>query len=149
MFVIYVSNSPVTPIMQVHPFYQAQVRILLVNKALIKILSKYLDYIDVFLFDLTIKLFENTNIYDYVIQLAKNKQLSYRPIYSLGSVELKTLKIYIKIHLKTGFFQLSKSLTNAPIIFNQKLDKNLRFYIYYLDLNNLTIKNQYFSVSNR
>ncbi len=40
---------------------------------------------------------------EYTIILVKDKQSSYRPIYSLGPVELEILKTYIKTDLKTGF----------------------------------------------
>lgn len=35
------------------------------------------------------------------IKLKRDKQLFYRSIYSLGLEELKTLKVYIKTHLKS------------------------------------------------
>lgn len=54
----------------------------------------------------------------YVIILVEDKQLSYKPIYSLKLVVLKTLKTYIKTHLKTEFIQLLKSLISASIFFN-------------------------------
>ena len=58
-------------------------------------------------------------------------------------MELETLKTYIKTHLKTGFIQPSKSLTDALILFNKKSDGSLRLYMDYWSLNNLTMKNQY------
>lgn len=62
MFVIYVGILLMTLTMHIYFFCQAQIRLLLANKALIKVLPKYLDYIDIFLFDLIIELFENTSI---------------------------------------------------------------------------------------
>ena len=38
------------------------------------------------------KLPENTGINEHAFELEVGKQLSYRPIYSLGPLELKTLK---------------------------------------------------------
>ena len=61
----------------------------------------------------------------YTIKLEDSKQLFYRPIYSLRPVELETLKIYIKIHLKTGFIYPFKSLADTSILFNKKPDGNL------------------------
>ena len=46
---------------------------------------------------------ENTRINKYAIKLKKGKQPLFGPIYSLGPVELKLLKIYIKINLANGF----------------------------------------------
>ncbi len=53
------------------------------------------------------------------------KQLLYGPIYTPSSVELETLKTYIKTHLKTGFIQPSKSLAGALILFDKKYNGSL------------------------
>ena len=57
---------------------------------------------------------ERTKLNKYAINLKDNKQPSYRQIYSLGSMKLETLKIYIKTYLKIGFIWPSKSPTGAP-----------------------------------
>ena len=46
---------------------------------------------------------ENTGINEHAIELQDGKQPLYGPIYSLGPVELETLKTYIQTHLKTEF----------------------------------------------
>ena len=79
----------------------------------------------------------------HVIKLEEGKQPSFRPINSLGLVELKTLKIYIKINLANGFIRPFKSPAEAPILFDRKPDGNLHLCVDYWGLNNLTIKNQY------
>ena len=127
--------------MPVHLSYQAEIRLLLADKAPTKIPSKYLDYADIFLFDLIIELVENTGMNKHAIKLVEDKQPLDGLIYSLKLVELETLKTYIETHLKTGFIQSSKSLTDTPIFFDQKPDRSLRFSIDYQGLNNLTIKN--------
>ena len=71
------------------------------------------------------------------------KQPPYRPIYSLGPVELEILKTYIKTHLKTGFIRPSKSPADAPIFFDKKPDNNLHLCVDYWGINNPTIKNWY------
>ena len=86
---------------------------------------------------------ENTGINEHAIELVEGKQPPYRPIYSLGPVELETLKAYIETHLKTGFIRPFKSHASVPILFNKKLDGSLRLCIDYQGLNNLTIKNWY------
>ncbi len=86
---------------------------------------------------------KNTGINEHVIELVEVKQLPYGPIYSLGPVELETLKAYIETHLKTGFIRPSKSSAGAPILFDKKPDGSLRFCVDYRGLNNLTIKNLY------
>ena len=111
-FVVHVVtlSTPTSPKMQIHPPSQAQVGLLLVNKALVKIPPKYLDYADVFLFDLAIELPENTGMNEHAIKLIENKYPTYGPIYNLGPLELETLKTYIETHyLKTRFIRPSKS----------------------------------------
>ena len=46
---------------------------------------------------------------EHAIKLEKDKQLLFGPIYSLGPVELETLKTYIKTNLANGFIQPFKS----------------------------------------
>ena len=90
-------------IMQVYPFHQAQLRLLLANKAPIQVPSKYSDFPNVFLFDLVIELPENIGMNEHDIELVDRKQPHYGPIYALSPVELETLNTYIKTNLKTGF----------------------------------------------
>ena len=61
----------------------------------------------------------------------------------MGPVKLETLKIYIETNLVIGFIWLSKSSAGAPILFDRKPDRSLRFCMSYWNLNNLIIKNQY------
>lgn len=86
---------------------------------------------------------EQTEFNQHVIELEKSKQPPYRPIYSLGRVELETLKTYIKTHLKTGFIQSSKSPAGALILFDKRPDGSLCLCVDYQGLNNLKIKNRY------
>ena len=79
---------------------------------------------------------------EHAIELEKDKQPPFGPIYSLGSVELEMLKTYIETNLANGFIWPSKSLAGAPIFFNQKPNGSLRFYVDYRDLINITIKNR-------
>lgn len=46
----------------------AQIAILQQDKAFIKVLAKYADYVDVFSFDLVIELLKNTGINNYAIK---------------------------------------------------------------------------------
>ena len=145
-FVIYVAalEAPLgLAKMTIDPIQAAQIATLKQDEAPTKVPPKYADYVDVFSFDLAIKLQENTGINKHAIKLEIDKQPSYRPIYSLGPVELETLKIYIKTHLRTRFIQPSMSLTDALILFDKKPDGSFWLCVNYQDLNNLTIKNQY------
>ena len=89
------------------------------------ILNKYSDFSDVFLEKKALVLLEQTELNKYTIKLKRDKQLSYRPIYSLSSVQLETLKMYIKTYLKTGFIWSSKFPVDAPIFFDKKPDDSL------------------------
>ena len=70
-------------------------------------------------------------------------QPPYGPFYSLGPVELETLKTYIETNLANGFIRSFKSPAKAPFLFDKKPDDSLRLCVDYWGLNNLTIKNQY------
>ena len=120
---------------------EAHVGALLFNKALTEILAKYFDYSDIFLAEYVAKLPENTGINKHAIKLEEGKQPSFGPIYSLGSIELETLKIYIKTNLANGFIQFFKSFVGVPILFERKLDRSLHLCVNYRDFNNLNIKN--------
>ena len=80
---------------------------------------------------------------EYAIKLEEGKQPHFGPIYSLGPVELETLKTYIEINLANGFIRPFKSPVGAPIFFDQKPDESLRLCVDYWGLNNIIIKNQY------
>ena len=129
--------------MPVHSKNQAQVGTLLFDKALTEVLAEYSHYKNVFSAENVAELLENTGINEHAIELEEGKQPPFGPIYSLGSVELETLKTYIKTNLTNGFIRPSKSPAGAPILFDRKLDGSLRLCMDYRGLNNITIKNQY------
>lgn len=105
--------------------------------------AKYSHYANVFSKEAAAELLKYSSINKHAINLELGKQLPYRPIYSLGLVELKTLKTYINTNLASGFIRLSKSLAGTTILFVWKLDGSLHLCIDYRDLNNFTIKNWY------
>ena len=82
---------------------KSQVRTLLFDKAVIKILAEYSNYSNIFSIENIAKLLKNTGINEYTIKLKKNKQLLFNPIYSLGLVDLEILKTYIKTNLANSF----------------------------------------------
>ena len=131
--------------MPIHPdrANQVQVAALQQDKAPTEIPPEYTNYANVFSPDLAMELPENTGINEHVIELIEGKKLPYGPIYSLGPVELETLKAYSKTHLKTGFIWPSKFLADAPIYFDKKPDGSFSLYVDYRRLNCLTIKNWY------
>ena len=58
-------------------------------------------------------------------------------------MKLEILKAYIKNNLINGFIRFFNFPAKALIFFNKKPDGNLRLYVDYQGLNNLTIKNWY------
>ncbi len=105
--------------------------------------GKYVDFADVFSPKLAVELPEHTRINDHAIELVDNRQPPYGPIYSLGPMELETLKAYIKNNLASGFIRSFKSPARAPILLEKKPDDSLRLCMNYRGFNNLTIKNWY------
>ena len=129
--------------MPVYAEKQAQVEALIFNEASTKVPIEYSDYSNVFSAENAAELPENTGINEHAIKLKKGKQLPFGPIYSLGLVELETLKTYIKTNLANGFIRHSKSPAGTPILFDWKSDRSLCFCVNYWGLNNITIKNRY------
>ena len=113
--------------------------LLLAKKVIIP--AKYLDFADIFLDKSVNILPEQTRANELAIKLEKDKQPPYRLIYSLGPVELKTFKIYIKINLPNGVIRTSKLLRSAMILFVHKPNSSFCLYVNYWKLNNLIIKN--------
>lgn len=67
------------------------------------ILTKYLDFINIFLKKLAKVLLKQTNINKYTIDLVDNKEPLYPPIYNLSLVKFKNIEIYIKTYLANNF----------------------------------------------
>ena len=129
--------------MTVDPGRKAQIGALLFDEAPTEVPAEYSDYSDVFSAENAAELPENTGMNEHAIELEEGKQPPFGPIYSLGPVELETLKTYIKTNLANGFIQPSKLLAGAPILFDKKSDGSLRLCVDYRGLNNITIKNRY------
>lgn len=67
----------------------------------------------------------------HAIQLQNGEQPLYRLIYSLGPIELKILKTYIKTNLANGFIWPSKLPPSTFILFIEKPDNSLYLYVNY------------------
>ena len=106
--------------LNVHPSRYAQIALLKDEE--VTILSKYIDYTNVFSPDFVAELPKHTGINDYFIKLMDDKQPPYSLIYSLEPIELETLKTYIETNLANGFIRSSKSPAGAPILFIRKQD---------------------------
>ena len=144
-YVVYVASLSFTPLalLDVHPSQESQISGLIAEEALTKVPAKYSDFADVFSPDLASELPKHTGINDHAIELVEGQQPPYGPIYSLGPVELETLKAYIETNLANGFIKPSKSSAGAPILFDRKSDGFFQLCVDYRGLNNLTIKNRY------
>ena len=57
--------------------------------------------------------------------------------------ELKAVKKYFKDNLNKGFIQISSALIASSVLFVQKSEEKLRFYVNYRKLNVIIKKNQY------
>ena len=124
-FVDYVVSLNLTP--GIYPDRTAQIASLLAEE--VRIPDEYSDFANVFSETKALVLLERTKLNEHAIDLEDGKQPPYGPIYSLGPMELETLKTYIETHLKTGFIQPSKSPAGAPILFNKKPDSRLRLCV--------------------
>lgn len=89
------------------------------------------------------KLPENTDINEYIIELVEGKQSIYRPIHVLSLVQLEILKIYIETCLKIGFIQPFELSTSTPILFDKKSNGSFCLCVNYQNPNKLMIKNWY------
>ena len=131
IFVVNVVALAEPTTMPIHPFCQVLVAVLTSKE--IGISTEYSDFSNVFSSDSTAELPEHTGINDHPINLLDDKQLLYNPIYSLGPVELETLKTYIEANLASRFIKPSKFPASAPILFVQKKDSSLCLHIDYYD----------------
>ena len=143
VFIIYVAAFSINLGDKIYPLKRAQIAHLKANEAFTKVLSKYTDFIDIFLPKLAIKLFEHTEINNHTIEFVDDWQPLYGSIYSFRFMELGTLKIYIKKNLANNLIRLFKSFARISIFFDKKLNESLKLYVDYCNLNNLTIENLY------
>ena len=127
--------------MTIHSARQAYLALLLAKK--VSVLAKYVDFADMFSEKLANVLPERTGVNKHVMEFEKGKQPLYGSIYSLGLVELKSLKTYIETNLANGFIRSSKLPAGAPILFIRKTNGSFYLCINYQELNNLIIKNRY------
>ena len=141
-FVVHIAALSIDLGDEVHPSKRAQIAHLKADEALTEVPSKYANFADVFSPKLAAE-FPKPRISNHAIKLVNDRQLPYGLIYSLGPIELETLKVYIKNNLTNSFIRFSKSPVRAFILFNQKPDSSLKLYVDYQGLNNLTIKNRY------
>ena len=129
-FIVHVAALNVDLGDEIHPSKRAQIAYLKADEAPTEVPSKYADFADFFSPKLAAKLSEH-GISNHAIELMDDRQPPYDLIYSLGPVELKTLKAYIKNNLANGFIRPSKFPAGTPILFDKKLDGSLRLCVDY------------------
>ncbi len=115
-FVVYILALNINLDSEVHLLKRAQIAYLKADEGFTEVFHKYIDFKDVFLSKLTVELPDYTDINDHAIKLTDNWQLFYSLIYSLGPVEFKILKTYIKNNLANGFIRPFKSATTAIFV---------------------------------
>ena len=81
--------------------------------------------------------------YDHKIELDASTSLSYGPLYSQTTAELRALKDYLIENLDKGFIESSQAPWSSPVLFVKKPNGGLRFCIDFRKLNLLTRKDRY------
>ena len=89
------------------------------------------------------KMLSEQDYEDHVIDLIKNKKLSYMSLYNLFQIELTKLRRYLNNALIKRWIKFSVSLANVSIFFMFKKDERLRLCINYKNLNAIIIKNRH------
>lgn len=141
IFVVYIIFF--TNLDPIYPFCRTYIVFLKADKALLTILSRYINFANVFSMVLIAKLSEYIKINNYIIKLLNSKQPFYRPILSQQPVKLEMLKTYIKINLTNSFIRSFKSSISASILCIWKHNDNICLYGNDQGLNIWTIKNQH------
>ena len=90
--------------MPIYPAREAQIALLVAKE--VKILIEYSYFSNVFSEEKALILIEVTKLNQHAIELQESQQLPYRAIYSLGPVELETLKLILKLTSPTASFGL-------------------------------------------
>lgn len=115
IFVVHVTPFAISD--EIYSSHKVQIASFTVNEALTTIFPKYFNFTNVFFSELTTELFEYTRINNYAINLVDGKQSLYELIFSLGLVELKSLKIYMKTYLVNTLIRLCEFLASALIFY--------------------------------
>ena len=82
-------------------------------------------------------------LYDYKIELEAGKKPPQSRLYPISRFKLQKVKEYLDDNLKKGFISPSTAPYTSLVLFVQKYDRSLRFYIDYRKLNAITIRNRY------
>ena len=113
--------------------YINKTEILTHEEILVKLSSEYYNYIDVFDRMKTNELL-SYRIYDYKLKFTENRnkiELFKSRIYFIFDYKLKQVKKYLDEYLKKDFIVSSYTLFVSLVLFAEKLNNKLRFYIDY------------------
>ena len=101
--------------MSIHSAQEAQMALMLAKE--VSIPNKYTNFSGFFFKESGAVLLNLSGINKHATDPKRDKHPLYGPIYSLGPVELETLKTYIETNLANGFIQPFKFPTKAFILF--------------------------------
>jgi hypothetical protein len=107
----------------------------------IQISSQYSDLSKAFSERVVNTLLEHAS-HDLIIDTQEKNSL-FDIIYNLFAKELRILRVYIEKNLEKEFITSFTSFAATLIFFTKKKDDELRLYVDYRDLNEITIKNRY------
>ena len=122
------------------------VNVFIVQKMLNKLFINYHNYANVFDRSQTNILFSH-RFYDHKLEFAKktNKNTLFKNrIYSISNYKFEQIKKYLNEHLKKKFIIFNYVLFASLVLFVEKSNKKLRFYINYKKLNAIIKRNRYF-----
>ncbi len=109
----------------------------------VKLLSEYHDYLDIFDWAMINQLSLH-RFYDHKIELINEETLSRSRLYQMFNHKLQKIKKYLIKHLNKEFIFFSFASYISLILFIEKKDDSLRFYVDYRKLNALIKRNRYF-----
>ena len=106
---------------------------------------QYQDYLGIFQYK-KIETLPEYSRYDNKIKLEDNAKfldISYYPLYAISPYKLRKVKEYLEENLNQGFIIPSTIDFTSPILFIEKKNRSLRFYINDYKLNKITKKNRF------
>ena len=121
------------------------IEILISQKVLNKLLIDYYNYVNVFDKSQT-NILSSHRFYDHKLKFVKgaNKNALFKSrIYSISKHKLEQVKKYLNEHLKKKFIVSSHTSFASLILFVEKPNEELRFYVDYKKLNAIIKRNRY------
>ena len=111
-----------------------------------KLFINYYNYANVF--DKSqANILSSHRFYDHKLKFAKgiNKNTLFKSrIYSISDYKLEQVKKYLNEHLKKKFIIFNYALFASLVLFVEKSNNELRFYVNYKKLNVIIKRNRYF-----